>query len=222
MSRVKSYLADRTSRLSSGTIALAQQTGDLPGLIAVLHGALGRIARGVDLVVIDERPPAFLIAPSPADGVFAAGVERRARITGNLVTEVVSGIVVSGAAGHVMTEPPDDGMALELATNRIAGATAIAIAAKSDRSSKMTLTDNQAIGCAGIAIATSDPWGQGVLVASGSGDLLVRGNVLSDNGNTTLRALLHEIVVDWRGPVGLRGNAVRHLGGGAGGAGLLV
>src|SRR5262249_1586270 len=149
-------------------------------------------------------------------------VERRARITGNLITEVVSGVIVAGAAGHVMTEPPDDGMALELASNRVAGATAIAISARSDGSSKVAITDNQASGCAGIAVATGDPWGQGIIVASGSGDLLVRGNVLSDNGNTTLRALLHEIVVDWRGPVGLRGNAVRHLGGGAGGAGVLV
>jgi hypothetical protein len=222
ISRVKSYLADRTSRLSSGIVALAQQTVDLPGLTAVLHEGLARIARGVDLVVVDERPPAFIIAPSPADGVFAAGVERRARITGNLITEVVSGIIVTGATGHVMTEPPDDGMSLELATNRIAGATAIAIAARSDGASKVAITDNQAIGCAGIAVATGDAWGHGVLVASGAGDLLVRGNVLSDNGNTTLRALLHEIVVDWRGPVGLRGNAVRHLGGGAGGAGVLV
>ncbi|HSR97000.1 MAG TPA: right-handed parallel beta-helix repeat-containing protein, partial [Kofleriaceae bacterium] len=222
LSRVKTYLGDRTSMLSSGIVALAQQTVDLQGLTAVIHEGLARIARGIDLVVIDDRAPAFLIAPSAADGVFAAGVERRARITGNLITEVVSGIIVRGADGHVMTEPPDDGMALELATNRIAGATAIAISARSDGSSKVTITDNQAIGCAGIAVDTGDPWGQGVLIAAGAGDLLVRGNVLSDNGNTTLRALLHEIVIDWRGPVGLRGNAVRHLGGGAGGAGLLV
>src|SRR4029453_7448453 len=97
-----------------------------------------------------------------------------------------------------------------------------AISARSDGSSKVTITDNQAIGCPGIAIDSGDPWGQGGLISAGAGGLPGRGNVLSDNGNTTLRALLHEIVIDWRGPVGLRGNAVRHLGGGAGGAGVVI
>lgn len=219
---VKVYVGERMTRVSAAVVSRVQQAVDVPGLTAVLHDALARVARGVDLVVIDARPPAFELAPFSADGVFAAGVERRARVAGNLITEVVSGVVVSGAVGHVMTEPPDDGMALEIGGNRVSGATVVGISARTDGASKLLVCDNQAVGCAGIAVATGDPWGQGVLVISGAGDLVVRGNVLADNGNTTLRAMLHEIVIDWRGPVGARGNTVRHIGAGAGGAGLLV
>ncbi len=222
LSRVKTYLAERAAKLSSSIIALAQQAPDVSTLTAILHDSLARIARGVDLVTIDERPPAYALAPHAADGVFVGGVERRVRVAHNAITEVVSGIVVTGAEGHVMTEPPDDGMQLELSNNRIVGATALGLSARTEGSSKVAILDNQISGCAGIAVNTSDPWGQGVVVVSGAGDLLVRNNVLTDNGNTTLRSLLHEIVIDWRGPVGLRGNVVRHLGGGAGGAGLLV
>ncbi len=222
LERVKAFLAERTARVSAALVAQAQQTADLGTLVALLHDALARIARGVDLVIFDIRPPAFALAPAPADGVFAAGVERRARIAGNLVTETVSGVVVLGAAGHVVTEPPDDGMVLEIGGNRLSGCTALGFAARPDGSSRVDVSDNHVLGCAGIAVATGDPWGQAVVVIAGAGDLVVRGNVLSDNGNTTLRALLHEIAVDWRGPVGVRGNTVRHLGGGAGGAGLLV
>jgi len=222
LTRVKSYLGDRTAKVSASVVALAQLAADLPGILGIVHDALARIARGVDLVVFDKRPPVYALTPSAADGVFAAGIDGRARIAGNLVTEVLSGVIVTGAAGHVMTEPPNDGMALEIAQNRLAGAAGIAISARPDGSSKVVVAENEAIGCAGIAIATGDPWGHGVVVVSGAGDLIIRGNLTSDNGNTTLRSLLHEIVADWRGPVGVRGNTVRHLGGGAGGAGLLI
>jgi hypothetical protein len=222
VTRARSFLAERTARLSAALVARAQQVGDAPGLVALLHDGLARVARGTDLVTFDDRPPAFEVAPAPADGIFAAGVERRARIAGNLVTEAVSGIVVLGAGGHLVTEPADDGMMIEVGGNRLSGCASVGLVLRLDGSCKALVAENQMSGCAGLAVPAADPWGHAVALVSGAGDLVVRGNVLSDNGNGTLRALLHELVVDWRGPVGVRSNTVRHLGGGAGGAGIVV
>jgi len=220
--RVKAFLAERTAKVSAALVAQIQQVGDINGLVALLHDALARMARGGGVTAIDGRPPAFAVSPAPADGVFAAGVERRARIAGNLVTEAISGVVVLGAAGHVIADPPDDGMVLEVGDNRLSGCTAMGIALRPDGTNSLVVWGNHILGCAGIAVATGDPWGQAVVVIAGSGDLVVRDNVMSDNGTTTLRALLHELAIDWRGPAGLRGNTIRHLGGGAGGAGMLI
>ena len=64
--------------------------------------------------------------------------------------------------------------------------------------------------------------GHAVAGFTGSGDLLVRDNVFQENGNDGVRTLLHELLIDWRGDAAVRGNSIRHTGGGEGGAAILI
>ena len=221
LTRVRAHLADRTTVVSASLVAQVQQS-DLAAVVVILHDALARTARGSDAGSFDDRPAAVIVAPAPADGVFVAGGDRGTRIAGNQITEAVSGVIVLGAAGHLATEPAGDGVVLEVCDNRVTGCAVTGMNLRPDGASKVIVSDNLVFGCGGVAVDSSDPWGQAVMTISGSGDLVLRGNVFTDNGNTTLRAQLHELVVDWRGPAGIRGNTVRHVGGGAGGAGLLI
>ncbi|RKH56370.1 hypothetical protein D7V93_20385 [Corallococcus llansteffanensis] len=84
------------------------------------------------------------------------------------------------------------------------------------------VSDNHLFACAGLPTAGVPGLGQAVATFVGSGELVVRGNVFLESGNTLEQAVLHEVAIDWRGEVGVRGNTVRHEGGGGGGVGVLI
>ena len=223
LARVKTFVAGRTDQLSPVLAAQINQLPDITNAIGLLREALERLARGESAAGRDRRAPIIEIDPEPADGVFVAGAQVKARITGNSVEDALAGISVLNASGHVCTEPPDDGAFLELGENRLAGCAGRGIQVTTDGLSTVALWDNHIFGCAGIALgARRAAVAQGVIQLVGAGDLVLRGNVLRENGNRGVRTLLHEIHADWRGEVVVRANTIRHLGGGDGGTGLLI
>lgn len=221
LARVKTYVAGRTDQLSPVLAAQVNQLADVTNALGLLREALERLARGESAAGKDRRPPIIEIEPEAADGVFVAGAQVKARITGNSVEDALAGLSVLGAAGHVCTEPPDDGAILELGENRLAACAGRGIQVTTDGLSTVVLWDNHIFGCAGIALGRTAV-AQAVIELHGVGDLLLRGNVLRENGNRGVRALLHEVHADWRGEVVVRGNTIRHHGGGDGGTGLMI
>lgn len=236
MVRALRYLGGRRAEVSGSIVdrILAQPT--LDKVRGALRDALERIALG-EVSSLREAEALDHPLPEPADGVFAAAVKARVSVARNTILSALLGVALLGDAGHVLADPgtPSE-LLLEVIGNRLRGCAvgALEIIPRAGAGVTVMVADNHAIACAdlpasgaalgwgGAASAVQVPASHAVARFAGSGDLLVHGNVFQGNGHGKPRALLHEILVDWRGDVVLRGNTVRHTGGGAGGAALLV
>lgn len=205
---------------------------------AGIRDALLAIALGETSDVQTATEVAFP-APESADGMFAAAVEEQLSIGQNTILSALLGITVLGNAGHVLAELPPNTpgeLLIEVIGNRLRGCSigALEVVPRSGPGVIVVIEDNQAGACAdlgagsaalqrgGVGGALQIANSQAVARFAGSGDLLIHGNVFQGNGHGQPSALLHEILVDWRGNVVVRGNTVRHSGGGAGGVALLI
>ncbi len=216
-------LRERAAVLSgSWTTRLAGLT-DLTDVVSGLADALDRIAQG-------ERPRAPALAEphfdrvlDPADGVLALGPRARLHISDNVVRTATRGVTLSDGGTHPLAEPDlATGIVASLTSNRIDGCLLGAVDVDLRVDASVTVAENEVFACSGLAEAGRSGIGQAVLGVSGRGDLAVRDNTLRGSGHQHENAVLHEIVIDWKGDVAVVGNVVRHHGGEGGGAGILV
>lgn len=222
IARLQEYLRQRAAKVSASLVVIVTGMTDLGGILEVLRKALEQLARGEAPDPGDLIPPVFDTFPQPADGLFLAGVGGRVRLSGNTVRDAVTGITIQPASGHVMTESEaQPGSLLDVEGNRLE-ACAVAGLVLRQGLAVTVVADNHFFACAGLPTAGDPGLGQSVASLAGTGELVVRDNVFLESGNTLAQALLHEVAIDWRGEVGVRGNTVRHEGGGGGGVGMLV
>lgn len=222
IARLQEYLRQRAQKVSASLVAIVTGMSDLGGILGVLSKSLEQLARGEAPDPGDLVDPVFNTFPQPADGLFAAGVQGRVRLAGNTVRDAVTGVSVLGAAGHLLSEAPTQpGALLDVEGNRLEGCAVAGLTLRPDLSVTV-VSNNHLFACAGVPTAGVPGLGQAVATFVGSGELVVRGNVFLESGNTLAQALLHEVAIDWRGEVGVRGNTVRHEGGGGGGVGVLI
>jgi len=221
--RADAYLRERGSALSQSVAASLMQRSSAADLLQGLHGALERLALGEQPTVPALAPPFFHQRLEPADGVFGAGLVGRLRFTSNQVQNAARGITLLGNAGHALVgaPPADVGLVGQISGNRLDGCVLGGLDLRPSGNVALNLTDNEVLASAGVAEEGSAATGQAVAYVQGAGDLVVQGNVFLGNGHRHPRALLHELALDWRGEAVVRGNSIRHVGGGAGGAGLL-
>ncbi|NOK11088.1 right-handed parallel beta-helix repeat-containing protein [Corallococcus exercitus] len=222
VARLKEYLRQRADKVSASLVAVITVMTDLESILAVLRKALEQLARGEAPDPGDVGVPVFDTFPSPADGLFVSGVQGRVRLANNTVRDTVTGITALGAAGHLLTEAPTDpGSLLDVEGNRLEGCAVAGLLMRPDLSVTV-VSGNHLFACAGLPTAGEPGLGQAVATLVGSGELVVKGNVFLESGNTLSQAVLHEVAIDWRGETVVRGNTVRHAGSGGGGAGVLV
>jgi hypothetical protein len=203
-------LAVRLGKAATSADALAAARAGLTGLIHLTP----------------LRPPVRPVSrleAHPADGVYIAGVQRRLELRGNVLEDVRTGGTVVGQADHVLA-PAGGEAALSLAVegNQIAGGAIAGLDLQPDGTAAVALVGNEVTGCAGAGPHPEPERGQAVVRVAGTGDLLVAGNLLRDNGNRRSGGVIHELLFDWRGDVTLRDNFIRHAGGAAGGGGVVV
>jgi hypothetical protein len=223
LARVQSYISQRGSKLAASLVAALGAASSLDQLIAALGAALERLARGETPALAALLTPVIDRAPRPADGVFAAGVGTRLRVGRNHVQGAAAGITVLGPGGHVLADAlAQDGLTAEIGGNRLDGCVVQALALSSETSTIAVVSDNTVVGSGGVAATGLSPLGHAVATFVGSGDLIVRHNLFEANGNANAGTRLHEMLLDWRGQIVVRGNTLRHTGGGAGGAGILI
>lgn len=222
--RVQAYLRERGSALSQSVLQqLARQT-ELGALLDGLRAVLERLSRGERPFVPEPEPPRFDRQLAPADGVFAAAPLGRLRIAGNRIQHAVRGVTLLPDDGHALVGAArtGNGAVLEIAHNRLDGCALGGLDLRLSGDVALSLSDNAVFACAGVAEPGPDGIGQCVSFVRGAGQLLVAGNSSHDNGHEQPGAVAHELAIDWRGEVVVRGNALRQGGGGAGGAGLLL
>ena len=220
---VISRLTARADLLSPSVVtelatAISEERG-FPALATVLL----RVARGDLPGLQPDQSPVFSEDLWPADGVAVLGVESSARIAGNRVLDAVNGITALGPGQHALGELLlDSELQLELIDNQLQACAISALQVRTGVKSAVTVSRNQVSRCAGLAAAGPDDHAQAVAWLSGQGELVVQGNHFNENGNNHNKAMLHELLVDWRGDIVIAGNTLRHSGGGAGGAGMVV
>lgn len=224
---VQTFVASRKSTVSPAIVErlVAIDGGDRAARLArvrdALRDALVRLAVGEAAARPVRVAPAISTAPAPADGVFAATVADQLRIADNTVETALLGVTVADARGHVLADPDGDADALiEVVGNQLRGCAHGALDIAPGAAAVVTVASNQVSACADLAHAAAR--GQAVARLVGRGALVVHGNVFHGNGHGHPAALLHEVLADWRGDLVLRANTIRHTGGGAGGAGLLL
>ncbi|WP_437942629.1 hypothetical protein [Sorangium sp. So ce341] len=230
------YIAARKAEVSPAVLALLSTKKDLPSLKFALRGSLEHIAMlpGIEKK-LPELVPSFPLAPDPSDGIFAAGVTGRLSITQNRLASALVGASVLGPAAHIAAEKPAEPgpLSVEILRNEIRECGAGALDVVLPTAAAVVIAHNHVTACADLAATDTaaghnpaperaSKAGQAVVRAVGSGDLFVVDNILHGNGHGHPRALLHELFLDFRGDVVVRGNVVRHTGGGEGGAGLLL
>ncbi|MBZ4334598.1 hypothetical protein [Corallococcus sp. AS-1-12] len=222
VARLQEYLRQRADKVSASLVAIVTGMPELEGILDVLRKSLEQLARGEAPDPGDLVDPVFDTFPSPADGLFVSGVQGRVRLAANTVRDTVTGITALGAAGHLLTEAPTDpGSLLDVEGNRLEGCAVAGLRLLPDLSVTV-VSGNHLFACAGLPTGGEPGLGQAVACFVGSGELVVKGNVFLESGNSLPQALLHEVAIDWRGETVVRGNTVRHSGGGGGGAGVLV
>ncbi|NOJ93585.1 hypothetical protein HMI51_11655, partial [Corallococcus coralloides] len=222
VARLQEYLRQRADKVSASLVAVVTGMQALDAILDMLRKSLEQLARGEAPDPGDLVDPVFDTFPSPADGLFVSGVQGRVRLADNTVRDTVTGITALGAAGHLLTEAPTDpGSLLDVDGNRLEGCAVAGLRLLPDLSVTV-VSDNHLFACAGLPTAGEPGLGQAVASFVGSGELVVKGNVFLESGNTLPQAVLHEVAIDWRGETVVRGNTVRHAGGGGGGAGVLV
>ncbi|WP_298460925.1 hypothetical protein [uncultured Cellulomonas sp.] len=177
------------------------------------------------------QPPDRVVAPLPADGVVAAGVDGSVTVGANAVAAGRRGIVVGGAALHPLAPlaplDPDGAGAPDVVVvdNTVRGAVVAGISVDAGTvAARVRVDGNDLQGCAGAATEPTDapPPGRAVLEVRGRGRLALRGNRLDGNGSGAHPGVLHAIAVRFDGDVTADGNRVRHSGGQLGGAGLVT
>ncbi|NRD44019.1 right-handed parallel beta-helix repeat-containing protein [Corallococcus exiguus] len=222
VARLQEYLRQRSDKVSASLVAVVTGMQALDAILDMLRKSLEQLARGEAPDPGDLVDPVFDTFPLPADGLFVSGVQGRVRLADNTVRDTVTGITALGAAGHLLTEAPTDpGSLLDVDGNRLEGCAVSGLRLRPDLSVTV-VSDNHLFACAGLPTAGEPGLGQAVASFVGSGELVVKGNVFLESGNTLPQAVLHEVAIDWRGETVVRGNTVRHAGGGGGGAGVLV
>ncbi|APR75690.1 Hypothetical protein A7982_01036 [Minicystis rosea] len=235
------YLDAHRVDVSASIVDQIVAFGDPNRAVKVRRGirdALLRIAIG-EVSEPEEAADIVFPAPEAADGLFAAAVAEQISIGQNTIQSALLGITILGDAGHVLAQPPPatpGELVIEVVGNRLRGCSigALEIIPRSGPGVVVMVEGNSAVACADLGAsqaalgrglaegALQIPGSQAVARFAGSGDLLLSGNVFQGNGHGQPSALLHEILVDWRGNVVLRGNTIRHSGGGAGGAAVLI
>jgi len=235
LAKAKRYAVARKAEIAPGVLAALDAKKDLAGLHRELRGVLEHISTlpGIEkpLPGLITKPP---LAPDPSDGVFCAGVGGRLSIAQNRLASALVGASVLASTAHVAAETPAAGsIAVEVVRNEIRECGAGALDVVLADPAAIVLAHNHITACADL-VATetaaghnhapepASSAGQAVMRAVGSGDLFVLDNLLYGNGHAGEGALLHEIYLDFRGDIVVRGNVVRHTGGGAGGAGLML
>ncbi|RKI20261.1 hypothetical protein D7Y15_01315 [Corallococcus sp. AB030] len=222
VARLQEYLRQRSDKVSASLVAVVTGMQALDAILDMLRKSLEQLARGEAPDPGDLVDPVFDTFPLPADGLFVSGVQGRVRLADNTVRDTATGITALGAAGHLLTEAPTDpGSLLDVDGNRLEGCAVAGLRLRPDLSVTV-VSDNHLFACAGLPTAGEPGLGQAVASFVGSGELVVKGNVFLESGNTLPQAVLHEVAIDWRGETVVRGNTVRHAGGGGGGAGVLV
>jgi hypothetical protein len=223
----QSFLAARKQTVSAAIVdrVVALNAADLATRLAQVRDALGESL--VRLAVGEHRVRKVLVAPqiatvlAPSDGVFAAAVGEQIRIAANTIETSPHGVTITGAGGHVVADPGDGpDSQIDVSGNQIRGCAYHALNVASGAASVVRASSNQVSACADLAEDT--PNGQAVARFTGRGTLVLDGNVFQGNGHGHPNALLHEVVIDWRGEIVVRANTIHHHGGGAGGAGLLL
>ncbi len=205
-------LAGKLSTASSSTRVLVLVAQILSRLTGVMLTAAGR---GTLI-----RP----IAPHPAEGLYAVGVEGHLDFCENRIESSRMGMMVSSFEHHALAPIVDEpSLVLSADANTIVGASigGLGVVLKSGTAS-VSVSENHLFACCGAANPHLTPQGQAVIGVSGRGELRMGGNRLHDNGTDDSGGLLHEIMVMWEGDASLQKNRVRHAGGGAGGAGILL
>lgn len=231
---VKDFLGARKADISAAVVDQLLARPDLPGLLRSMRRALERLARGELPTALLAAEPEFSTEPDPADGVFAAAVDSRLEVVGNKIESALTGVSVVAAARHVLAEPlpaaaGGGALLVDISSNRIHGCALGALDIAPGVNVVANISQNQVFACgdlgareAAALAATASSFGSAIVRCTGSGDLLLSNNLFSGNGHGHPRALLHEVLADWRGDVVVRGNTIRHRGGGAGGVGLLL
>jgi hypothetical protein len=217
---------------ANGKVLSASVTNAV-GKAASIGAALGNIFSGLGglthvkpIPVLPQplpQPLPLWIRSHPADGVFAAGVQRYLNISTNVVESARIGGAITGKDGHIlapMTDNPQSVLAVE--NNRIAEGAVGGLDVALDGTAAVAVANNHIIGCAGLFQAGQGDHGQAVVRLAGSGELSVTGNNLHDNGNRLRGPLLHEILIDWRGDITVQDNRIRHAGSASPGAGILI
>jgi len=234
VSSVHAYLSSRKIELSAGVHAKLTGQTDLGKLLSHLREALEGIAALHSVTPSLAPDPDFGTLPDPADGVLACSVAGSVRIDGNHIESALTGASVTGGRGHVLAEANFAApSAVHICDNEISGCGAGALDLLPAGSAIVTIEGNRFTGCADLAaadnaagrngaVAPVSSIGQSVVRVAGQGELFLLQNLFYENGNDNADHLLHEVYVDFRGDVVVRGNTIRHGGGGLGGVGLLL
>lgn len=235
---VQDYLSRRRAEVSSSIVDRIAARTDVTDARADLRDALLRIAIGEETRAPAAAEPDFQ-APESADGMFAAAVDERLSVAHNTIESTLTGVTILSYAGHVLACTPagaPGNLLIEVMGNRLRGCSisALEVMPRISGDVVVVVESNHAVACADLGagvsaldrgdatLALQVPGAQAVARFAGTGDLLLSGNVFQGNGHGQPAALLHEILVDWRGNLVLRGNTVRHNGGGHGGAAMLI
>ncbi|HEU5073955.1 MAG TPA: hypothetical protein VFU02_07275, partial [Polyangiaceae bacterium] len=221
--RAQTHLRN-SSALSQSVREQLLTRADLDGLLLGVAGVLDRLGRGERPVVSDLALPEFTRRLAPADCIFAAGWRGRGRVSKNQLHHAVRGVTVLGDRAHPLVGAARgaSGLALQIDGNRVDGCALGGFDLRPDGDATLNVADNELFACVGVGEATPGHRGQAVVAVSGTGQLTFAGNCLHANGHEHPGALVNEVTLDWNGEAVVRGNTIRHTGGGAGGAGLLL
>jgi hypothetical protein len=237
LSGARTFLAGRTSMVSPAVVDRLTTFTALADALTFLRQQLERLAVGEATPAGPGATPVIPTLPDPADGIFASTVEDQLWIGSNAILTALNAIVVTGPAGHVLADPGDGStpapVLIDVLDNLLRGCAVGAIDVFPGADAVITVADNRVTSCvdlaapAGLLARAGAPallatLSQAVVRASGQGTLVLSSNVFQGNGHGFPAAVLHEVLVDWRGDLVVRSNSINHTGGGAGGVALLL
>ena len=220
--QVHATLRERSEDLSVTVRTRLEERTKLSEIKEGLEDALGRLALGERSRVDSLPEPTYDITLGLAEGMVLANCQGRNRVLSNRVSQATRGVRVQSPDLHPIVPVGSPGLLLELRGNALESCASDALTLDLGSASDLLVSDNLAVACSGIASPGEDALGQAVLRVRGEGHLQLRGNTLRDNGHETEHAILHGVLVDWRGELSLQDNVLRHEGGPGGGAGLLL
>jgi hypothetical protein len=231
---VKDFLGAHKADISAAVVDQLLAQPELSSSLRSMRRALERLALGELPTAQVAAEPEFSTEPDPADGVFAAAVDSRLEVVGNKIESALIGVSVVAAERHVLAEPlpaaaGGGALLVDISSNRIHGCAVGALDIAPGVNVVANIAQNQVLACgdlgareAAALAASASSFGSAIVRCTGKGDLMLSNNLFSGNGHGHPNALLHEVLADWRGDVVVRGNTIRHRGGGAGGVGLLL
>ncbi len=216
------YVNANRGKIAAPTAEMIVTAADPAGALTNARAALSSLTK-VRTPFLPPILPGPRVRAHPADGLFAAAVQTRLAIARNRVESARMGAAVTDQTGHATAPITNQARpALAIEGNRVVAAAIAGIDLRPGSDVVASVRENHILGCCGTADPDLTDIGQAAIAITGGGQLSVAGNRLHDNGNSRRLSLLHEIVVDWRGDATVQDNRVRHSGGGAGGAGLLL